>query len=200
LQRLTLATDSAGIGIFEIDFASKNVIWDDRMYEIYHCPKDSGLNLFKVYYNAVHPEDVENVERTIDNLLSEKKMISGAMYRIILPNGSVRHIESHVIIKKSDSGRIISVIGTNRDITDDVLVHDKIKLQNKVLRDIAFIQSHEVRRPLANILGMIEILQNSGALNGLEIFDHLVESAQELDIQIKAIVNKANEMDDEVFR
>jgi len=102
--------------------------------------------------------------------------------------------------KKSDSGRIISVIGTNRDITDDVLVHDKIKLQNKVLRDIAFIQSHEVRRPLANILGMIEILQNSGALNGLEIFDHLVESAQELDIQIKAIVNKANEMDDEVFR
>lgn len=200
LQRLTLATDSAGIGIFEIDFANKHVIWDDRMYEIYHCPKDTGLNLFKVYYNAVHPEDVERVEKTIDNLLTGKKEISGAMYRIILPNGAIRHIESHVTIKKSDTGQIVSVIGTNRDVTEDVLAHNKIKLQNKVLRDIAFIQSHEVRRPLANILGVIEILQNSGALQGLEIFDHLIESAQELDIQIKAIVNKANEMDDEVFR
>ncbi len=200
LQRLTLATDSAEIGIFEIDLSSNAVVWDDRMYELYGYPKDTSLSLYKIYNMAMHPDDAEMMAKIIGELLSLKKEINGAVYRILLPDGRIRHIESHAIIKKSESGRIISLIGTNRDITTDVLVQEKIKKQNKVLREIAFIQSHEVRKPLANILGMIEILNNSGAFNDLELFGHLVESAKELDQQIRGIVNKTNEIDDELFR
>ncbi|MFK4980091.1 hypothetical protein, partial [Klebsiella pneumoniae] len=69
------------------------------------------------------------------------------------------------------------------------------KTQNKILRDIAFIQSHEVLRPLANILGVIEVLNNSNAINNKEIFDHLIESANELDMQIRSIVRKTNNID-----
>ncbi|MCK9402810.1 MAG: PAS domain-containing protein [Chitinophagaceae bacterium] len=200
LQRLSLATGSAAIGIFEMDFANKQVIWDDRMYEIYGCKKEEGLNLFKVFNKAIHPEEQAMITKIIEESRAQKKDINGIVYRIIIPDGRIRYIESHAIIKKSESGLIDSLIGTNRDITDAVLAQEKLKAQNKVLRDIAFIQSHEVRRPLANILGVLEILQNSGALKGLELFDHLIESAKELDVQIRAIVTKANEMDDEVFR
>jgi PAS domain S-box-containing protein len=200
LQRLTLATDSAEIGIFEIDLATNAVAWDDRMYELYGYTKGTDLSLYKIFFKAVHPEDTDRMVRIIDELLSLKKEINGAMYRIILPDGRTRYIESHAIIKKSESGRILSLIGTNRDITDDILVQEKIKMQNKVLREIAFIQSHEVRKPLANILGVIEILKTSGAINELEIFDHLVESANELDQQIRTIVNKTNSIDDDLFR
>ena len=200
LQRLRLATDSAEIGIFEIDMHTNEVIWDDKMYEIYGQQRDPSLNLYKVYFHAIHPDDSAMMAKVISELLTQKKEVDGAIYRIILPDKRVRYIESHAIIKKSDVGRVISLIGTNRDITEAVLVQEKIKAQNKVLREIAIIQSHEVRRPLANILGVIEILQNSGALKDLEIFDLLVESAKDLDMQIRAIVNKANEMDDEVFR
>lgn len=200
VQRLTLATDSAEIGIFEIDLATNDVIWDDKMYEIYGCTKEPGLDLYKIFFESVHPDDSGMMSNIINELLSQKKEINGAVYRIIVPGGDTRYIESHAIIKKSGSGGILSLIGTNRDVTTDVLIQEKIKSQNKVLRDIAFIQSHEVRRPLANILGVIEILQQSGSLNGLEIFDYLIESAKELDQQIRTIVNKANDMDDEVFR
>lgn len=200
VQRLSLATDSAEIGIFEIDLGTNQVIWDDRMYELYECEKEPGLNLYRIFFKAMHPDDSEMMARIIGELLSQKKEIDGAVYRIIVPGGKIKYIESHAIIKKSDSGRIISLIGTNRDITEAIEVQEKLKSQNKVLRDIAFIQSHEVRRPLANILGMIEILESSGNLKGLEIFDHLVESAKELDKQIRIIVNKANDMDDTVFR
>ena len=200
VRRLTLATDSASIGIFEIDLSNNHVIWDDRMYELYGYPKDTPVSLFKIFDKAVHPEDAQMMTQIIGELLSQKKEIDGAVYRIVLPDGKIRYIESHAIIKKSESGRVLSLIGTNRDVTDAVLVQEKIKSQNKVLRDIAFIQSHEVRKPLANILGVIEILKNTGTLNGLEIFDHLVESAQELDQQIRAIVNKTNNIDDDVFR
>jgi len=200
VQRLTLATDSAEIGIWEIDLATNLVIWDDRMYTLYGYPSNTTMSLYKIFFTSVHPDDVGMMNTIIGELLSRKKEINGAVYRIILPDGSTRHIESHAIIKKSESGRILSLIGTNRDITDDILVQEKIKTQNKVLREIAFIQSHEVRRPLANILGVIEILKNSGALNDLEIFGHLVDSANELDMEIRKIVDKTNELDDEAFR
>ncbi|MES2331360.1 MAG: PAS domain-containing protein [Bacteroidota bacterium] len=200
LQRLTLATDSAEIGIFEIDLSTNNVAWDDRMYDLYGYPRNTDLSLYKIFFKAVHPDDAAMMVSIIDELLSLKKEVNGAVYRIVLPDGRTRYIESHAIIKKSDSGRILSLIGTNRDITEDILVQEKIKMQNKVLREIAFIQSHEVRKPLANILGVIEILKTTGAMNDLEIFEHLVESANELDQQIRAIVNKTNSIDDEVFR
>lgn len=200
LQRLTLATDSAEIGIFEIDLITNEVIWDDRMYELYGFPKGTSLSLYKIFGTALHPDDAEMMNQTIQDLISMKKEINGAVYRIFLPNGTLRYIESHAIIKKSESGRILSLIGTNRDITEAVLVQEKLKTQNKVLRDIAFIQSHEVRKPLANILGILEILNQSGTLKELEILEHLTDSARELDQQIRQIVNKANEMDDDIFR
>lgn len=200
LQRLRLATDSAEIGIFEIDLGTNAVAWDDRMFELYGYKKDTDLSLYKIFFKAIHPDDTDMMVKIIDELLSMKKEVNGAVYRIVLADGKTRYIESHAIIKKSDSGRVLSLIGTNRDVTEDVLVQEKIKMQNKVLREIAFIQSHEVRKPLANILGVIEILKTSGAINELEIFDHLVESANELDQQIRTIVNKTNSIDDDVFR
>ena len=200
LARLTLATDSAAIAIWEIDLSNNHVIWDERMYSIYGYPPDTQMSLYKIFFTSVHPEDVEMMNTIIGELLSRKKEINGAVYRIILPDGQIRNIESHAIIKKSETGRMLSLIGTNRDITDQILVQEKIKTQNKVLREIAFIQSHEVRRPLANILAVIEILKNSGSINDLEIFDHLVESANELDMEIRSIVNKTNNIDDDAFR
>lgn len=200
LQRLRLATDSAEIGIYEIDLITNEIVWDDRMYELYGYTAGTTVNLYKIFFSALHPDDKEMMTNIIGEILSQKKEINGAVYRIILPNGKIRHIESHAIIKKSESGKIISLIGTNRDITEDVLVQEKIKKQNNVLREIAFSQSHEVRRPLANILGVIEVLRTSGTIKDLEIFDHLEESANELDMQIRSIVNKTNSIDDEAFR
>ncbi|MBX9778954.1 MAG: PAS domain-containing protein [Chitinophagaceae bacterium] len=195
LQRLTLATDSAQIGIWEIDINDGNIIWDDKMFEIYGYEKNSSIPPYKIWKEAVHPEDIVMMESIIDELIEGKRDINSAMYRIKMPNGRTRYIESHAIVKKSAQGKVLRLIGTNRNVTDDVLVQEKLKTQNKILRDIAFIQSHEVRRPLANILGVIEVLNSSNAINNKEIFDHLIESANELDMQIRSIVRKTNNID-----
>ena len=170
------------------------------MYEIYGYPKETELSLFKIFGAALHPDDRGMMNKVIGELLSMKKEIDGAVYRIIRPDGQTRYIESHAIIRKSGTGSILSLIGTNRDVTTEFEVQEKIRSQNKALRDIAFIQSHEVRKPLANILGMIEILKQMGTFNELEVFQHLSDSANELDQQIRSIVNKTNNLDDELFR
>jgi two-component system NtrC family sensor kinase len=200
LQRLTLATDSAEIGIWEIDLVTNKVIWDERMFRIYGYPDGTDTSLYKIFNSAVHPEDAERMSGIIGDLIMGKTEVNGAVYRILLPDGVARYIESHAIIKRAEDGRPVSLIGTNRDVTEAVGVQEKIKAQNKMLRDIAFIQSHEVRRPLANILGIIEVLKNMQSFNELEIFHHLEDSARELDKEVRNIVNKTNSLDDETFR
>ncbi len=195
LQRLTLATDSAQIAIWEIDIATNHIIWDDKMFEMYGYENDPDFPPYKIWKRTVHPDDLDMMQKIIGQLIDGKREIDSAVYRITTPNGRVRHIESHAIVKKSPSGKILRLIGTNRNITDDIAVQEKLKTQNKVLRDIAFIQSHEVRRPLANILGVIEVLNSSNSVNNKEIFDHLIESANELDMQIRSIVKKTNNLD-----
>lgn len=70
-----------------------------------------------------------------------------------------------------------------------------IEEQNKQLRDIAWIQSHVVRAPLARIVGIIDLFKNHKNSNEDKelLFDYLLESAHQLDDIIKDITVKAHE-------
>ncbi len=63
--------------------------------------------------------------------------------------------------------------------------------KDSVLKEIAFNQSHVIRRPLANILGLAMILEKMEVDQNLKnIIRMLLESSQELDAVIKDIVGK----------
>ena len=196
LQRLTLATDSAKIGIWEIDLKNNNlVIWDDTMFDIYGYVNNEHASPYKIWKKLMHPDDMNMIMELVNELVEGKKEEDSALFRIITTSGTIRYIETHAIVKRSENGKVVRLIGTNRNVTEDILVQEKLKSQNKALRDIAFIQSHEVRRPLANILGVIEVLNNNNTVSNKDILDHLIQSANELDTQIRSIVKKTNSLD-----
>ncbi len=62
--------------------------------------------------------------------------------------------------------------------------------QNKVLKEIAFIQSHEVRRPVANILGLIQLMPDELSTQSAHCIALLRKSVEELDTLIRQIVHK----------
>ncbi|MFN3316944.1 MAG: histidine kinase dimerization/phospho-acceptor domain-containing protein, partial [Raineya sp.] len=71
-----------------------------------------------------------------------------------------------------------------------------VENQNKVLEDIAFIQSHEVRRPVANILGLISLLdKNNLSEEQAQIIEYLEKSTQDLDEIIHKILHKTYILD-----
>ena len=64
--------------------------------------------------------------------------------------------------------------------------------QNKRLTDIANISSHDIRRPVATIMGLVNLFDTSqpdNSLNG-EIIDHLKTTSAELDSVIHMIIEK----------
>lgn len=90
------------------------------------------------------------------------------------------------------------------DITDKnnmikQMVSDKGKLeaQNEKLSEIAWIQSHKVRAPLANIMGLVHLLNISEPTHpdNLIIMDGILTSCKQLDTVIREISDKANSLE-----
>ncbi len=70
----------------------------------------------------------------------------------------------------------------------------KILAQNEQLKAIAWQQAHQVRRPVANILGLIDLIKTNDNKGYNETYlNYLLQSTQELDAVIHKIVGYANE-------
>jgi PAS domain S-box-containing protein len=80
-----------------------------------------------------------------------------------------------------------------RDITERIISQQEIEERINQLKEIAWIQSHTVRRPLANIMGLVELikLNSSDQEQIAESVDLLEKSCRELDDIIREVVKKA---------
>jgi signal transduction histidine kinase len=91
-----------------------------------------------------------------------------------------------------------TITGVNvnmRDVTKSVQAKVELEHQNIQLKEIARINSHEIRRPLANILGLIEMLghyQDDLSSDLKDLIQLLHQSSSELDAVVKKIVVTAS--------
>jgi PAS domain S-box-containing protein len=98
--------------------------------------------------------------------------------------------ELNLIERTSNILRVLIENKRNRDHLMD---------RNKRLQEIAAISSHEIRRPVATILGLVNLFDRIDLNNPMnkEIISHLDASAQELDTVIHTIVEKTVNLRDE---
>ncbi len=71
-----------------------------------------------------------------------------------------------------------------------------IEAQSNVLSDIAHIQAHEIRGPVSAILGFVQIYNFDDAAdpNNMEIMHWIGESATKLDLVVRNVVSKENDL------
>jgi len=65
--------------------------------------------------------------------------------------------------------------------------------KDKALVDIAYIQSHELRKPLASILGLINVIRSSDGIVDQESLNKLEEAGKDLDQKIHDIISNINQ-------
>ncbi len=80
-----------------------------------------------------------------------------------------------------------------RDITERLKIENSITDQNARLRYIASLTSHELRRPVASMLGLINIMDRENFYNpdNKEIIEHLLTVGNEIDEVIRLIVDNS---------
>jgi PAS domain S-box-containing protein len=126
LARLENSQLIAGLGDWEYSFASCRMIWSDEIYRILGISREDFPPTVKVFDLQVHPEDAGIVEqtRTDGNEGLGRRDLD---YRIIRPDGQVRHVHKITETICDGHGRPNMELGTIQDVTD-------IKVSEQALR------------------------------------------------------------------
>lgn len=107
-------------------------------------------------------------------------------------------------ITDNKTGQVVGVSCFARDTTKQVLYTQMIEKQNEQLKQIAWIQSHELRAPVANILGLVPLLNKENLADPLNLevvsfieqetirMDEIVRKITEQTITVKGIENDFN--------
>jgi two-component system, sensor histidine kinase and response regulator len=126
IQRLTLATQSAQIGIWEFDFTRNQLVWNSQMFEVYGVPLENFEGTYYSWEKCVHPEDVVDARTRVQDAIAGKKDFH-TVFRVIWPDGQVRSLEGHGVVISGDSGTPQFLIGVNWDITERVKSEERLK-------------------------------------------------------------------------
>jgi two-component sensor histidine kinase len=115
-----LATETAGIGLWQWHIPTGHVTWDKAMFDLYGMPPTTdGLVKYEDYMASVHPEDAANQNAVLLDTVSR----CGASKREfrILPRdgGDVRYIRAVETARAGPDGQTEWVVGTNLDITEE---------------------------------------------------------------------------------
>lgn len=183
---------------------TRDLVWSiDSKYNLTYANSSFISNSFNVFGKEIKLGD-SLIENTISDFTDWKdhydKGLAGDFFNIQIEIKDSNKLKHYAEISfnpiKDSHNKIIGLGCFWRDITEQVKSIKKTEEQFNRLREIAQIQSHGLRRPVANILGLSEMLNslNPSDKDIPQIITHMGESAKELDEIINLIVNKANEI------
>lgn len=142
-------------------------------------------------------EELERVEIRIAKALSGESFVIEEEFIHEEHNSKFWFRIEYDPVYEEGTKNLIGIAVLITDITAIKKASNRIENQNKLLREIAFLQSHRVRRPLANILGLINIFNQNDMSDPFNktILDKMLISTQELDEIIHSIVDKTYDME-----
>lgn len=183
--------DLAHFGNWSWDINHNMVTWSSALYSIYGLNPNEFKATFEGYLELLHPDDRLKIRKIIEHVLKTGEDTEFEE-RIVRPNGELRYLRSWAKRKSDQNGTVLGLFGACLDNTEKVRSIMSIEQQNKKFRDIAWLQSHMIRAPLARIMGLINLIKNTPVeeLPQSELLDYLLDSANELDEQIRTVSQK----------
>lgn len=141
-------------------------------------------------------EDAEYVLNLISDTRQGHKVSQKSVSRHKKKNGELIFVEVtfNLLIF---NGRDAVMVLVN-DITERAKYVETIEKQNQTFREIAWIQSHVVRAPLARLLGLVNLLESeipNVKVESLELIQHIKNSAFELDEIVRDISKKSEQIE-----
>ncbi len=156
-ERLDLALRSAHLGVWDWDVTNNNLVWDESMYQLYGIQAEDFGGAYAAWENGVHPEDLERAGNEVQEALELKKEFN-TQFRVIWPDGTIRHIRAFAKVVHRDEEDATHMIGVNYDITELIEALEKAEAASKAKTQFLANLTHDIRTPLGAVLGFNKIL------------------------------------------
>ena len=134
-HRLQIATESAGIGVWEYETQGNRLVWDDQMLTLYDYSPEDFSGTYEAWSQRLHPEDKTQAERALQASIEGHREFD-TEFRLTLPSGAIRHIKAYAQVLKSDNGISTRMIGVNYDVTERKQAEEDRQEQTLRLRAI----------------------------------------------------------------
>src|ERR1700677_3276258 len=113
----------------------KCICWSDEMRRIFGLnPQRIDLPDREEFLRLVHPEDRDRFNERIDTAFREKADFV-QNYRIVLTDGTVKHIHGIGHPVPDETGNIIEYVGTDVDVTEHKRAEDALRASEAFLLD-----------------------------------------------------------------
>jgi PAS domain S-box-containing protein len=156
---------------FESNAASETILGYSKEELLNLSVKDIDTQMTESYYEEKRQKLLKNGSASFETTIRRK-------------GGEIRNVEVRANLIELDGKPV--VLNIYRDITDRIRYLEALVSQNKTLKEIAWIQSHVVRAPLARLMAIIHLLQDN---------DDSSQKDPELEEFLKMIINSAMELD-----
>ena len=136
-ERLSLALDAAGLGIFEWDVQADRAVWEnERMYEIFgHTRADGTLSKAELLKRSVHPDDAEALDQALAAGMASGRPFH-TTYRIRRKDGALRWLDLVGHFLPPDGGPV-RMIGVLTDNTEQHLAEETLRASEERFRIMA---------------------------------------------------------------
>ncbi|GAB4410772.1 MAG: hypothetical protein OHK0039_15390 [Bacteroidia bacterium] len=176
-QRFALATEAAGIGVWDWDVLQDRMIWDEVMQRLYQVVPDKVPQTLAGWVACIHPEDQVAFMSEMQQALAIAPRLD--MHFRIVAGEDIRYIHAAANIYRDPEDRPVRLTGINWDHTEQHLAQERLRTLNDVLEKqvalrteelqqsnqelehFAYSVSHDLRTPVRHLISYSGLLQRS---------------------------------------
>ncbi|MBN8571176.1 MAG: PAS domain-containing sensor histidine kinase [Ignavibacteria bacterium] len=178
--------------IYEIDLVTGEATYGGAFEEMCGYKPDSNSDGNDFHKKIIHPDDYERINISKKKLLSDlSKNTWENEYRIKRADGTIKHLyDKAYLMRDEKTKRPLKIFGSAQDITKlktleeerEKIITDLVK-RNKALEQFTYMVSHNLRAPIANILGISYLLEegNHDEITLSEMHQLIKQSSSNLD-------------------
>ncbi|MFA5328731.1 MAG: PAS domain S-box protein [Prolixibacteraceae bacterium] len=134
-DRISTATSSSLLGIWEWDMVNNQLVWDDQMYILYGLKIGDSPGAYENWLKGVHPDDRDFTNQIIQQAI-RGEIEYNTEFRVVWPNGSVHWLKAAGQVFFDENNESIRMVGVNFDITERKNAEEALKISEEQYRNI----------------------------------------------------------------
>ncbi|MBI5165987.1 MAG: PAS domain-containing protein [Magnetospirillum sp.] len=195
-ERLALAQEVVGAGAWDWDLSTGECTWSDSYFRLFGLDPATTASSHAAFFERVHPEDRAAIAALMEAVLPNSASLQ-CEYRIVRPDGVLRHIATLASIHRDADNRAQRVSGLNFDVTERVemtaaLTAAKRDAERAAVAKSKFLASvsHDLRQPVQSLVLFVGVLRQrlEGAAVG-RILGGIEHSVEALRLMLDALLD-----------